>query len=226
MLNEVDRRIRREAIAQFLAHLEAMEWANATNPYRMTGAAEKPAMARLDHLTRYFDHFIRAGCSVMFVAEAFGYRGGRVTGIPLASERIIRSNPRFAAEFPDIVAAYRPCEEMGSRDTEATATIVWRVFEKLPVGQAPLCWNVFPAHPYQASEGPWSNRPPTRSEIERGAEFARQLVQIMKPQTVVAIGRCAERGLAMAGIPAIAVRHPSNGGGALFVKQVTPILFL
>lgn len=76
----------------------------------------------------------------MLIAEAFCYRGGRVTGIPLTSERIVRSNLRFAAEFSDIVSAYRPCEEVGSRDTEATATIVWRVFEKLPVGQAPLCW--------------------------------------------------------------------------------------
>lgn len=70
----------------------------------------------------------------------------------------------------------------------------------------------------------WSNRSLTREEIACGAEFARQLVPIMEPKTVVAIGRCAERGLANAGIPAIAVRHPANGGAALFVKQVTPIL--
>lgn len=202
-----------------------MEWPGACNPYRIEGAAAKPAMARLDHVTRYLDHFGNMGCSVMLIAEAFGYRGGRVTGIPLTSERIIRRNPRFAAEFPEIVSVYRPCEELGAQETEATATIVWRVFEKLPVGQAPLCWNVFPAHPYQMTAGLWSNRSPTRSEIERGAEFARQLVQIMKPRTVVAIGRCAERGLAAAGIPAIPVRHPANGGATLFVRQVTPILF-
>jgi len=47
----------------------------------------------------------------------------------------------------------------------------------------------------------------------------------MKPSTVVAIGRCAERGLTKAGIPAITVRHPANGGATLFVKQITPILF-
>src|SRR4051812_41885284 len=102
MLNEEDQNSRREAIGQFLSRLEATEWPGAVNPYRMTGAEAKPAMARLDHLTRYFDHFVRRECSVMLVAEAFGYRGGRVTGIPLTSERIVRHNPRFAAEFPDI----------------------------------------------------------------------------------------------------------------------------
>jgi len=211
-------------ISAFIRDLRRLDWPQTSNPYHAEGPIRKPANLRAEHLRIYLESFLERGCKVMLIAEAFGYRGGRVTGVPLTSERIILENERFRREFPRLATAYTPCCEVDAPQGEATASIVWKLLEQVSVGQAPLCWNVVPAHPYNEERGIWSNRPPKQSEVTAGAIFAKRLIAIMKPEIVVAVGRHAERGLAEAGITAIAVRHPSNGGARQFTNQMQDIL--
>ena len=115
-------------------------------------------------LERYLDE--RAGAPILLVAEAPGYRGTRVSGIPLTSERQLT----------------------GDGPAEATATIVHRVLAELGLSDDVLLWNVVPTHPGDAR----SNRAPTRGEVEAGLPFVRALA---RGRRVVAVGRVAQRAL-------------------------------
>jgi uracil-DNA glycosylase len=140
----------------FIERLAAAEIGTTYNFYR-DGA--RAALLR-ERLERYFDE--HAGARLLVVAEAPGYRGTRVSGIPLTSERQLT----------------------GAGPAEATATIVHGVLAELGCERDVLLWNAVPTHPGDAS----SNRRPTRGEVAAGILFARELA---RGRRVVAVGRVA-----------------------------------
>jgi len=111
-------------------------------------------------LAAYLDE--REDASILLVAEAPGYRGTRVSGIPLTSERQLT----------------------GAGPAEATATIVHRVLAELGIADDVLLWNVVPTHPGTST----SNRPPARVELEAGAPF---LTELARGRRVLPVGRLA-----------------------------------
>ena len=115
-------------------------------------------------LAAYLDE--RAAASILLVAEAPGYRGTRVSGIPLTSER------QLTGEGP----------------AEATATIVHGVLAELGLADDVLLWNVVPTHPGDET----SNRRPSRSEIESGLPF---VIELARGRRVVPVGRVAHEAL-------------------------------
>ena len=128
----------------------------------------------------------RADAPLLLVAEAPGYRGTRVSGIPLTSERQLT----------------------GSGPAEATATIVHRVLDELGLAEHVLLWNLVPTHPHRPDE-PASNRPPTR---DGGRSASRPFLAVLaRGRRVVPVGR-----LAHAALGGRYVRHPSHGGAARF----------
>ena len=133
----------------------------ATFNFYAAGARAPLLRARL---ARYLDE--RAGASVLLVAEAPGYRGARISGIPLTSERQLT----------------------GAGPAEATAAIVHRVLGELGLADDVLLWNVVPTHPGTAR----SNRRPTRAEVDAGRPFVRELAH---GRRVVAVGRVAHAAL-------------------------------
>jgi uracil-DNA glycosylase len=118
-------------------------------------------------LSAYLDD--RADARVVLFAEAPGYRGTRVSGVPLTSERQLS----------------------GSGPAEATATIVHRVLHERGIADDVLLWNLVPTHPHRPSR-PDSNRPPTRAEIAAGLRFVEILA---RGRRVVAVGRLAHDAL-------------------------------
>jgi len=115
---------------------------------------------RRERLWSYLES--KAEAPIVLVAEAPGYRGTRVSGIPLTSERQLT----------------------GTGPAEATATIVHRVLADLGLAHDVLLWNLVPTHPGSET----SNRPPTRGEIDAAAPF---LAEILRGRRVVAVGRLA-----------------------------------
>jgi uracil-DNA glycosylase len=115
---------------------------------------------RRDRLERYLAE--RRHAPVLLVAEAPGYRGTRVSGIPLTSERQLT----------------------GSGPAEATATIVHGTLAELGIAEDVLLWNLVPTHPGTET----SNRPPTRAEIDASAAF---LSKLARARRVIAVGRLA-----------------------------------
>jgi uracil-DNA glycosylase len=104
----------------------------------------------------------RAGAPILLVAEAPGYRGTRVSGIPLTSERQLT----------------------GTGPAEATATIVHRALAELGLEDDVLLWNLVPTHPGTST----SNRAPTRAEIAAAAPF---LAELARGRRVIPVGRLA-----------------------------------
>src|SRR3954454_1174480 len=129
----------------FIERLAAAEIGGTYNFYR---EGERAPLLR-ERLERSLGG--RAGARVLVVAEAPGYRGTRVSGIPLTSERQLT----------------------GSGPAEATATVVHRTLDELGLAGRVLLWNVVPTHPGDER----SNRRPSRDEIGSGLPFVRELAR-------------------------------------------------
>jgi len=80
-------------------------------------------------------------------------------------------------------------------------------------------WNVFPFHPHKENN-PNSNRPPDKNEILEGTGYLSDLLDIIKPQKIVSVGKFANTLLKKLKIEHIHVRHPSRGGQTLFKQQI------
>jgi uracil-DNA glycosylase len=137
----------------FVDRLAAARIGNTFNQYARS-------TLRRDRLAMYLA--AKADAGVLLVAEAPGYRGTRVSGIPLTSERQLT----------------------GTGPAEATATIVHRTLAELGLEDEMLLWNLVPTHPGTET----TNRPPTRAEIDAGAPFLAELAQ---GRRVIAVGRLA-----------------------------------
>ncbi len=111
----------------------------------------------------------RERASVLLVAEAPGYRGTRVSGVPLSSERQLT----------------------GSGPAEATATVVHRVLRELGLEDEALLWNVVPTHPHLPGRAE-TNRRPSAAEVQASAPF---LAAVARGRRVVPIGRLAHAAL-------------------------------
>jgi hypothetical protein len=147
-------------MCDFIERLVAADIGTTFNFYRCGDRAIQ-LRQRLDRHLAAGDH-----ASVLLVAEAPGYRGTRVSGVPLTSERQLT----------------------GAGPAEATATIVHATLAELELTGDVLLWNVVPTHPGDER----SNRPPTRGEVEGGLPFVRELAC---GRRVVAVGRIAQRAL-------------------------------
>ena len=104
--------------------------------------------------------------------------------------------------------------------SEPSGTIVHKVLDELGAERRVILWNTVPTHPHRPGE-PLSNRRPTTAEIAAGTPFAMRLIELVRPRTVVAVGRIAESILP----PGTAyVRHPANAGGPAFREGMRAIL--
>jgi uracil-DNA glycosylase len=157
--------------------------------------------------------------AILLVAEAPGYRGCRLSGIPFVSPAILQSGA--ASGWFGLGNGWQPNSEWPEIQGEASATIVWETLEE--VRPLPLLWNAFPFHPHQPGQ-PRSNRPPKRSELEWGRPFLHHLLQLFPIQTIIAVGNKAEQALTAWGISHSKVRHPSHGGKQAFMYGVRQMM--
>jgi uracil-DNA glycosylase len=146
--------------ASFVQELAGATIGATYNFYRHGAGAER----RRGRLAAYLAG--RADAPVLLVAEAAGYRGTRVSGLPLTSERQLS----------------------GTGPAEATATIVHRTLAELDLERHVLLWNVVPTHPHLPGR-PDTNRTPTRAELAAARPF---LMTLAAGRRVVAVGRVAE----------------------------------
>ncbi|WP_306538133.1 uracil-DNA glycosylase [Megasphaera sp.] len=167
---------------------------------------------------------------ILLIAEAAGYQGCRFTGIPITCERMLLDEHKQISSAiilgrrgertsrPDCpFMTSRPQQEKGMN--EPTDTYVWgAVVDNGMDPQDVLLWNIFPFHPHKKS--PFSNRTPSDTELAAGLSYAKALLSLCRPDIrVAAIGRKSAETLEASGIPAVAMRHPANGGASLFRNQ-------
>src|SRR5882724_7796130 len=100
-----------------------------------------PSLAQ--NVTEYFDALIRHPYSGdLLVAEAPGFAGCALTGIPLTSEQII------AHSAHPFMASLRSRLFRAGEQRESTATMVWNCLSG--TSKPPAFWNTFPFHPHPA----------------------------------------------------------------------------
>lgn len=171
---------------------------------------------RLANLRRYLE--LSAGATTLLVGEAPGWRGATVTGVPFMSVRELTARPGLLTGDPEGDGFTTPDHPVVR--WELSASIVQKACRSW--GVQPLHWPIYPNHPFSAPDRA-TNRAPRVPEVRAGAPLAVELVRWMSIRRVVAVGRKAEHALAAFGVPATAVRHPAQGGAALFAAQMAEL---
>lgn len=223
-------------ISSFLTLLQKSHLPSVFNPWAdydpdLDISPEAPTI-RSNQLAQYLKLRL-SSTKYIFIAEAVGYQGGRFSGIPLTSERILlghhpKVRPEDVIGQKGVRSSNPAClrlnaAERGQGMAEPTATVVWGTL--LERGVAPdsfVFWNIFPFHPFKpkSPQGLLTNRTPTPLELEHGAEIFRQFHRLFPAAKLFAIGVHADKTLQKLGIDASHLPHPANGHVNQFRKAV------
>ncbi|MCY4464111.1 MAG: uracil-DNA glycosylase [Chloroflexi bacterium] len=160
--------------------------------------------------------------TALLLMEAPGYRGCRLTGVPVTSRRILLEGVT-ALDMFGREAGFRDVSDCGFERVygEQSATIVWGALAEMRA--LPLIWNAFPFHPHRAGNS-LSNRKPRQAELALGADFLRRLLAMWTFEQIIAVGNVAHELLNKGGIACHKVRHPANGGKNDFVAGLRALL--
>jgi len=165
---------------------------------------------RQENLRNYLRSFPKRP-SVVLVGEAPGWRGCRFSGVPFTSEeQLCNGNLPFKGlQSSNKALPYK----------ESTATIFWRHMSH----HHPkfFAWNCIPFHPYKL-KNLISNRTPIE-EVSDWSWLLLEILSLIKPKQVIAVGRKAEESLSKIGSLHSYVRHPANGGSKNFKKGIEKI---
>ena len=194
--------------------LSAIDMENVFNPYDdycdLHDRRDAPIQRRRNlalTLDAAFDLRVRT----IWIARDLGYRGGRRTGLALTDEVHLDSLSLLYEGLAVKKATKGPV--VGER----TAKFIWKML--LRISQPIFLWNVFPFHPHKPDE-PMSNRRHSTKEREICGRFLHQIVDLLQPDHVIAIGRDAHMAVEGLGIDCTQVRHPSYGGQSIFMEQI------
>ena len=150
---------------------------------------------------------------LFLLAEAPGPWGCRFSGVPLVSESQL-ADPGFPIHGHPTSLEEKP-------HSEYTAKIYWRVLgDWFPQF---FTWNTVPFHPYKP-ENILSIRNPRNSEVMAFLPLIEGVVDAVKPDRILAIGRKAEYALQKIGRSCTYIRHPSQGGAKKFEEGVLNVL--
>ncbi len=152
----------------------------------------------------------------IWLGRDLGYRGGRRTGIPLTDEFHL---PALQQTF-GVFGIVKATTDQEGPLKERTASEVWKILGV--IGQPVMLWNVFPFHPFEKND-PLSNRRHTVREFDECRHILKNLFEWLNPTTVVALGADAEVAVSSLGYQCHRVRHPSYGGQADFLRDVSNI---
>ena len=208
----------RRPVERLIEQLAAAEHERRVcNPYR---AGDHENNVRRRHNLRLYllQALAKQPRPPLLVCEAPGYRGCRLTGIPLCSRRLLLEGVEELGVF-GCARGYREPTDVAFADIqgEQSATIVWSELRALVM--LPLIWNAFPWHPHRPDE-PRSNRTPNAEELARGRAILAQVIAIYQPRRIMAVGRSAQASLRALGIAHASARHPAHGGKRDFVNSL------
>ena len=170
-----------------------------------------------NNLLLYLKNIAITKPKIMFVGEAPGYKGCKLTGIPFTSEKLLRS--KLNNTIIGIDKGYKVKDEQKTQ-SEISATVMWNAFENY--GFYPLLWNAFPFHPYK-EENINSNRKPTKEELQIGKKYLDLLIRLYEIKVIYAIGNVAQETFLKMGKNVEKIRHPSMGGKKEFLEGVNKL---
>ena len=200
---------------QFVSALRELHLGSTFNPYsdrcKVHDVEDAPSR-RSKALQGMLEVAAEAEVDAVWIGRDLGYRGGRRTGFALTDDvhlslHAMRWN----------ISVERAT--MGAVVAERTAAVVWSVLTC--VTARVFLWNVFPLHPHEV-DNPFTNRPHRPLERAAGEEILAELISMLRPRRLIAIGKEAIKSAQRcAGVePVVQVRHPSYGGQRDFIQQV------
>ena len=198
----------------FVEMLCALKFENTFNPYSHRCAVHDLVDAprrRSQTLRSILEAATKLEIDSIWIGRDLGYRGGRRTGLALTDDVHIHAHAERWG-----VSIERPTK--GKAVAERTAAVIWSILSRIDVSL--FLWNVFPLHPHE-SDDPFSNRSHNSVERRAGEEILFQLILLLRPRRLIAIGndaaltayRLAEHH------EVVQVRHPSYGGQTQFLTQ-------
>lgn len=200
---------------EFIAELSSLNFPNTFNPYRdncIIHDKENAAKTRSDLLLAIIIRANECELDSVWIGRDLGHRGGRRTGLALTDD----ANAEIHANRWGL-SMERPTK--GQPLSERTATVIW---DMLAMIKEPIfLWNVFPLHPHKEGD-PFSNRAHNAKERRAGEELLSELVKMLKPKRLIAVGNDAEKSLKKlsSSQSVLKVRHPSYGGQTQFISQI------
>jgi len=163
---------------------------------------------RKQNLLNYINSFPKKP-PVLVLGEAPGIKGCRFSGVPFTSEEQLcnKKLPFEGLQSSNKTVPY----------SENTATIFWKVM--LPYYHKIFVWNCVPFHPHKKRQNK-TNRKPTQKEITTFLPLLKEIISLLQPQFILAIGRNAEFALQAIEISPLYIRHPSHGGAKIFEEKI------
>jgi len=200
---------------QFVNNLKSINLPNVFNPYRdrcPTYDRYNAALTRRTTLLKLLELASLTRIESIWLGRDLGYRGGRRTGLALTDDN-------RAAEHAARWNLQLTCPTKGNPIRERTADTIWQLLSL--IDEPIFLWNVFPLHPHCADK-PFTNRSHTAYERGVGEVILKDLIEILQPECIVAIGQHANQTAQRIGFTSdiLAVRHPSYGGQVAFVNAI------
>ena len=202
---------------EFVEELRRLDFENTFNPYSDRCAfhdRDSAPRRRRESLLAVLEAAVGSEVDSLWIGRDLGYKGGRRTGLALTDDVHLddhagRWGVRIEKPTKGIVA-------------ERTAAAVWNVLNRIEVPV--FLWNVFPLHPHKPDDQ-FTNRNHNSRERRAGEEFLCELVRLLKPRRLIAIGEDAASTACRlrCGLEVFKVRHPGRGGRKKFLEQICGI---
>lgn len=174
---------------------------------------------RRQNLYNYFKSFSKKP-AVVLIGEAPGPWGCRFSGIPFTGERQLLNHELPFSGYQSSRNKPKLNVRKSTPYVSNSARIFWSVMKKYHPKF--FVWNCVPIHPYKHNNM-LSVRTPTSKEVKNYSNLLSEILSILKPKHIVAVGKKAEFLLSQLGIPCTYVRHPSQGGATKFKKGISSI---